>query len=112
MRVHAGYLTLENRSDRERELESITSPVFERVEMHRTVIADDGTSSMQQLKGVAIAAGDGIEFKPGGMHLMLFDTREPIRTGMRIPLTLRFSDGTTLDSEAEVRRRNSTHEHH
>lgn len=112
VRVNAGYLIIDNRSDRDRVLESVTSPTFGRVEMHRTVVSEDGTSSMQQQHRITIASGDRLEFRPGGRHLMLFDARDPILNGKEIPLTLQFADGTTIETTAAVRRINSHHEHH
>lgn len=112
VRVNAGYLIIDNQSGRERVLAGVTSPVFSRIEMHNTVISDNGTSSMQRQKRIPVPAGETFEFSPGGHHLMLFDGREPIRTGDEIPLTLHFADDFTIDTTAAVHRINSSHEHH
>lgn len=112
VQVNAGYLIINNNSDSDRILESVTSPAFGRVEMHRTLISDDGTSSMQQQNRITIGAGRRIEFRPGGYHLMLFDRREAVRTGMRYQLTLHFADGASLATSADVRRIDNHHEHH
>ncbi|MEX2525943.1 MAG: copper chaperone PCu(A)C [Gammaproteobacteria bacterium] len=112
VRVNAGYLIIGNQSGRKRVLTDVTSPAFSRIEMHSTVISDDGTSSMQRQKRIPVPAGERFRFSPGGHHLMLFDGREPIRTGDEIPLILHFADGITIDTIAAVRRINSSHEHH
>jgi copper(I)-binding protein len=109
--VNAGYLTIGNGGDRERVLERVTSPGFARVEMHRTVVSADGTSRMQRQQEIAIPAGARFEFSPGGYHLMLFEKREPVRSGDRIGLTLHFADGTLLKTSAPVRRMDG-HSHH
>lgn len=110
--VNAGYLTISNRTDREYVLEGVTSPDFGRVEMHRTLVSEDGTSRMRRQQTVTIPAATRLEFRPGDYHLMLFEKRAPVRSGGKVGLTLHFADGILLEISAPVRRMDGGHRHH
>ena len=90
MRMTAGYLTLRNDSGEEITIDRVTSPQFERVEMHETVI-EDGVSRMQALPNVVLAPGAMVEFKPGGKHLMLMRPGDDLTT-----VTLAFQSGDAV----------------
>ena len=68
------------------------------VMMHRT-IERGGISTMRPVHELAVAAGKSIEFAPGGYHLMLMRPKHALRPGGRLPITLRFADGSSLAVE-------------
>ncbi len=70
MRVSAGYITLSNNTSETITITRVTSPEFESVEMHESIL-EDGISRMYALDEVTIAAGQKVAFEPGGKHLML-----------------------------------------
>ena len=74
MRMSAGYITLSNNTSEAITITRITSPEFESVEMHESIL-EDGISRMYPLEDVTIAAGQMVEFEPGGKHLMLMYPR-------------------------------------
>ena len=64
------YMTIANTTSAAITITSVTSPQFESVEMHETVIAD-GVSRMRRLEAVTIPAASSVTFQRGGKHLML-----------------------------------------
>lgn len=50
----------------------------------------DGTMRMERVDGVDVPAGGAVEFKPGGLHLMMFDFAP---TGDVVPVKLTFDRG-------------------
>ena len=68
---------------------SVSSPQFERVEIHETVI-NDGVASMQFLRSVEIDAG--VEFTDGGKHIMLMQPVGKAGVGDPVELRLKFAD--------------------
>lgn len=70
MKMSAGYLTLHNNTSAAITITRVSSPQFESVEMHETIIRD-GISRMVALGEVTIPAEDSVSFKPGARHLML-----------------------------------------
>ena len=47
-----------------------------------------GVASMREQKTVALAAGRKLEFKPGGLHIMLLGLKAPLRAGQTFPVLL------------------------
>ena len=101
----AGYMTVENNSGRARTLVGATGPLFERVEIHRTVYEkDSGLASMIRQEQVRIEPGQRFLFQPGGYHLMLINPKESSKAGGSVALTLVFADGSRPTVDFEVRR--------
>lgn len=113
IKVMAGYLDIENSSDRALTLVSAESPEFERIEFHISQ-TKNGVASMQQQEHIIIAPDSTLSFEPGAYHLMLFNPSVPMREGKRISIKLTFEDGKTLSFDAIVGRSNLTaipHQH-
>lgn len=90
MQMSAGYLTLSNNTAETITIDRVASPEFESVAMHESVL-EDGISRMYPLDSVAIPAGESVQFKPGGKHLMLMRP-----TGDAVAATLEFYSGDAL----------------
>ena len=102
----AAYLTVTNASRAPEQLLGAASPAAAKVEIHRMSIAD-GVMRMAAAKaGVAIPAGQSLELRPGGYHLMLSGLREPLRPGARILVTLKFARAGSVPVELSVRELN------
>ena len=86
--VGAGYLKLANRGAADRLL-SATAPVAASVEMHSMVMEGD-VMKMRQVDAIDLPAGQTVELKPGGYHLMLMGLKAPLKDGDKLPLTLKF----------------------
>ncbi|PHR91590.1 MAG: hypothetical protein COA69_10355 [Robiginitomaculum sp.] len=70
------------------ELLSASSPVSANVELHNHV-HENGIMKMRKLESLKIRGLQTTFFKPGGLHVMLFDFSIPANT-TAIPLTLHF----------------------
>lgn len=70
MPMAAAYLDFSNRSGETVRITSVSSPNYERVEMHETTI-EDGIARMRRLDAVQITDGETVRFERGGLHLML-----------------------------------------
>lgn len=110
-RVHAGYVSLANPSDRPVRIVAVHSPRYARVEMHRTVV-EQGVSRMLRMDEIRLAPGDKVVLEPGGMHLMLFEPKTAVQLGEKVPVRLEFDDGSALELNAEVRQRPMPAHHH
>lgn len=70
----AGYMSISNTTDTDVTLRGVSAEDVGRVEMHETVMGDDGTMAMESRpEGFVIASGQTITLEPGGKHLMIFD---------------------------------------
>lgn len=97
----AAFLTLENKGAGNTILVAAESPVAKRVEFH-THIMDAGIARMRPIGTVVLPAGQTVEMKPGGLHVMLFDLKQPIVAGQSFPLRLKFNDGKVLETDVSV----------
>ncbi|HMS19494.1 copper chaperone PCu(A)C [uncultured Sphingorhabdus sp.] len=89
--VGGGFLTIRNNGNVSDRLVSATSPSATEVQIH-TMSMDGGVMRMRQLKdGIAIPAGQSVELKPGGLHLMFIGLKKPFKQGAKIPATLKFA---------------------
>jgi copper(I)-binding protein len=70
MQMTAGYLTLSNNTTQAIKITQVSSPQFDSVEMHESVV-EDGMARMYPLGDLTILAGKTVQFEPGGKHLML-----------------------------------------
>jgi len=83
-------LTVENRGDGDDRLLGADSDAALAVEIHRTVVEDDGRAFMRMLDDVLVPAGGSVAFRPGGLHLMLVVPDERVFVGGTFEVTLRF----------------------
>jgi hypothetical protein len=68
-------------------LVEVKSPVASAVEIHEMKMAD-GVMQMRAVPGVELPAGQTVELKPGGYHIMLLDLKQQMKDGETVPLTL------------------------
>ncbi|MCB1760880.1 MAG: copper chaperone PCu(A)C [Gammaproteobacteria bacterium] len=102
--VTAALMTLHNDSDSARYLIEASSPRAERIEVHRSFVVNE-LARMERQSEVEVPAGGSVEFSnETGYHLMFYGT-SAIHAGERIPVELRFRNGTVLHVEFEVRDR-------
>ena len=92
--VGAGYLTLRNQGRPDRLL-GAEAAVSKKVELH-AMSMDGDVMRMRQVEAVELPAGQSVEFKPGGYHLMFMDLKAPLKAGDSFPMTLRFEKAGAL----------------
>ena len=95
-------VTIENRGDGADRLIGAETDAALAVEIHRTVIEDDGRAFMRLLEDVVIGAGETVRFRPGGLHLMVVVPDERVRVGGTFEVTLRFERSAPVTLEVEV----------
>ena len=58
------------------------------VEIHEMTMDGDVMKMRALPAGVDLPAGKAVEFKPGGMHMMLMDLKKPLSAGDMVAVTL------------------------
>lgn len=97
-----GYLVIKNTSDADITLIGAHTPRAASVSIHESMM-HDGMMKMQPLKnGLTIPAGETVELKPHGYHLMLEKLNGPLQEGESVPLTLEFDGAAALDVQLMV----------
>ena len=99
----AAYGTIINDGDADVTLVSASVPFDATVEIHETIMGDDGSMQMQEVpEGFVVPAGGSFTLEPGGPHIMLIDIDPADITGT-IDVTMVFDDGTEVTVGAPVR---------
>lgn len=75
------------KSDADARLVSVASPVAGVVEIHE-MIMDKEVMKMSPVPALDLPAGQAVELKPGGYHVMLMDLKAQVKEGDQVPLTL------------------------
>lgn len=87
-------------------LVGISTPAAGVAEIHEMKMEGD-TMRMRELpRGLELPAGQTVELKPGGYHVMMMDLKQALAKGATVPVTLRFEDAkgqkTSLDLKLPV----------
>lgn len=80
-----------------------SSPVAASVEVHEMTMRDH-VMRMQAIDALKLPAGQTVELKPGGHHLMLIGLKAPLTAGSQVPIKLRLRDaqGAEFDQDIQV----------
>ena len=102
-KVGAGYLTITNQGSTADKLTRVSSPVSGRGEVHE-MATKDGIMTMRELpNGLEIPAGQSVTLKPGGLHLMFQDLKQPLKQGEPFEATLTFEKAGSVKATFDVR---------
>jgi len=85
----AGFMTLRNTGAQADRLLSAASPIARVVELH-THVREGDVMRMRPVQDIPVPAGETVELRPGGLHVMLIGLNGPMQQGARVPVTLRF----------------------
>jgi hypothetical protein len=97
----AGYMALRNNTSQSQVLVAASSPDFETVMIHRTIVKDSMTG-MEHAPQIELPPKAGLLFAPGGYHLMLLNPKRTLRAGDRVDINLEFRSGLRLPVTFEI----------
>lgn len=99
----AAYMTIFNDGGADDALVGAKTEAAASVSLHRTVQQGE-MMGMEPVPRLETPAGDSVELKPLGLHLMLMDTKETLEPGQKLRIILEFETSGEIAVEAEVRR--------
>lgn len=103
IRTTGGFMLIRNAGADDRRLIRAESPAATIVELHNH-INENGVMKMREVASITVKANGQSELKPGGHHIMLIDLKEELKEGGKVPITLRFDDGSSQTVLAPVRK--------
>lgn len=77
------------------------SPAAGITEVHEMKMEGD-VMKMRAITGLDLPAGQAVELKPGGYHVMLMDLKAPLAKGSTVPVTLMFKNAQGAESKLEL----------
>lgn len=101
-KIAGGYLKITNNGKSPDRLVGAATASADRVEIHEMSMTD-GVMKMRQLAdGLTIKAGETVELKPGGFHMMFMDIKRQLKQGDTLKATLSFEKAGKLDVSFNV----------
>ena len=101
-KVGAGYLAIINTGDTPDRLVSASTPIAERIEIHEMSMAN-GIMRMRPLdSGLELKPQTVTELKPGGYHLMFIGLKQPITTGDKFTVDVKFEQAGDIELTFEA----------
>lgn len=82
-------------------LVGVSSPAAGVSEIHEMVMQGD-VMKMRAIDSLPLPAGQPVELKPGGHHVMLMDLKAPLARDGTVPITLLLKDAAGVESRTEL----------
>jgi periplasmic copper chaperone A len=101
--VTAAFVVIENAGAVDLQIVGATCDVAGIVEMHEMVRSGD-MMKMAPVKSIAVPAKGKVELRPGGLHLMLFELKRPLKEGDTVTLTMTTDTGASVQAAATVKK--------
>jgi len=98
--VGGGYFRIDGGAINDRLL-GASADIAQSAELH-TMRMEGDVMRMRQLNSVEVPARQTVEFKPGGMHVMLIGLKTPLKVGKSFPMTLRFEKAGSVTVDVRV----------
>jgi copper(I)-binding protein len=87
-----------------------STPAAARFELHTMSMQGD-VMQMRQLDAIDLPAGQKVELKPGGLHVMFIGIKHPLAVGSKVPVTLRLEKAGEVKVEFRVMSQPAPAEH-
>lgn len=87
----AVYFVIQNHNAETDELIGAASGVADAVEVHESTLEGD-VMMMNRVDSVTLDPSAKVEFKPGGLHIMLIGLKQDLKINDEIEITLRFKN--------------------
>lgn len=101
--IGGAYLTIANTGNAADKLVGVSSPDAAKVEVH-TMSMKDNVMVMRPVEGgLEIPAGQTVELKPGGYHMMFMGVKEAFTEGASVPVTLEFEKAGKVELKLPVK---------
>ena len=95
------FMKLYNPGNEEQLLVGASTSAARSVELH-THVHDKGVMRMRRIPHIQLPPHSDVSLKKGGLHLMIFGLKQPLKAGDKIELELEFADGSRKTIEAEA----------
>jgi hypothetical protein len=97
----AAYLTLVNQGKQADRLLGVTGDVARTIELHIHV-EEGGVMKMRPVEAIEVKPGESVVLKPGGLHIMLVELKQPLVEGQRFKLLLNFEQAGKIPVDVHV----------
>lgn len=100
-RPGVAFFTISQGSGAPRKVAAVYVEGVGRAEMHESKM-EGGAMSMAPVREIPLESGKSVEFKPGGLHIMLYDFGTGLTAGGTTELTVTLDNGDKVSATARV----------
>ncbi len=101
-KIGGGYLTVENKGTTPDRLIHASGDFAGKIEVHEMAMKN-GVMTMRPVdNGLTIEPGKTVKLAPGGFHLMMFDLKNPLKQGDKVPVILEFEKAGKVTLSLDV----------
>lgn len=100
--ILAGYMLIKNTGSTNESLVGVHADFTNTAMFHQSSVNSNSVASMNMLTSVDVPAGQTVEFKPGGLHIMFTGLRQNLKVGDTVPLILEFQNAGAISVLVEV----------
>ncbi len=108
----AAYLKIMNMGSTEDTLLSVSTDIASLTEIHTHKMENGSMMMMKVENPVVVPAKGSVEFKSGGLHIMLMGLKKTLKKGDTFSLTMTFEKHGKISVDVDVRKPNIGHMHH
>lgn len=101
--VGGGFVTISNTGAADDRLISASSPAAGIVQIHEMKMDGDVMKMAELPEGLVLPAGQSVELKPGGFHIMFMQLKQQFVEGTTVPVTLTFEKAGSINVEFAVK---------
>lgn len=103
--VLAGYMLIKNTSSINERLGGVHADFTDSAMFHESSVDSNSVASMNMLTSVEVPAGQTVEFKPGGLHVMFTGLKQDLKVGDTVTLIFQFQNAGAISVPAQVTNR-------
>lgn len=101
--VGGGFVTITNTGAADDRLISASSPAAGMVQIHEMKMDGDVMKMAELPDGLVLPAGQSVELKPGGFHIMFMQLKQQFVEGTAVPVTLIFEKAGSIEVQFAVK---------
>lgn len=110
--VGGGFMTITNTGAEDDRLIGASSSVAGHLEVHEMAMEGDVMKMRELADGLPIPAGETVELKPGGFHIMFMELQEPLVEGETVTVKLTFERAGEVEVPLMIGKMNAKgHDH-
>jgi copper(I)-binding protein len=101
----AFYMIVTNNTGEDDELLAAKTDACGTVELHEMYMKENDVMGMRQVPGgtIPVPAGETVELKVGGLHVMCIGKQAAFEVGDKIPISLEFANAGDIEVTADIR---------
>jgi hypothetical protein len=98
----AGYMVIKNTGSTDDKLVGAQVDFADMSMLHETVIDASNVASMKMIDAIPIPAGQTVELKTGGFHIMFTGVKGDLKVGDTVKISLQFESAGKISFNAKV----------